>query len=400
MKPILIVSGDFVKTGGMDRANYALAAYLAEQGREVHLAAYRAGDDLLARPNVTLHRAYKPLNSYFLATPFLDHTGRRQARQIAARGGDVVVNGGNCQWGDVNWLHHLNVLDKPAPVGRPLRRLKRTLNYRLAVATDRTALRRARLTITTCERNKRDLVEWLGLPPERIAVVYLGTDPTLFHPASADERAATRAALDLPPDRPVLLFIGALGEDRRKGFDTLFEAWTQLCRDTRWDADLVVVGRGGEEPAWRTRATDAGLSSRIRFLGFRRDLPALVRACDAHVLPSRYEGYSLVTQEALCCGLPAFVTDTAGIAERYPAELQPLLIPDPNDPADLADRLRAWRDDMSRFAPVVAALSAELRAHTWDQMAAEFTALMEGTRAGASNPLRTVCSPGDFPLQP
>lgn len=381
MKPVLIVSGDFVKTGGMDRANYALAAYLADQGREVHLAAYRAGDDLLARPNVTLHRARKPLNSYFLATPFLDRAGRRQAREIVARGGDVVVNGGNCQWGDVNWLHHLNVLDKPAPVGSPLRRLKRTLNYRLAVVTDRIALRRARLTITTCERNKRDLIAWLNLPPERIAVVYLGTDPTLFHPASADERAATRAALGLPPDRPVLAFIGALGEDRRKGFDTLFDAWKQLCRDTSWDADLIVVGRGGEEPAWRTRAADAGLSSRIRFLGFRRDLPALVRACDAHVLPSRYEGYSLVTQEALCCGLPAFVTDTAGIAERYPAALHPLLIPNPNDPADLAARLRAWRNDMSRFAPAVAALSAELRAHTWDRMAAEFTAVMEGTRA-------------------
>src|SRR6185312_6730927 len=109
MRPVLIVSGDFVKTGGMDRANYALAAYLAGQGREVHLAAYRADDDLLERANVTLHRAPKPLNSYFLAQPFLDRAGRRQARRIAARGGTVIVNGGNCQWGDINWLHHLNV---------------------------------------------------------------------------------------------------------------------------------------------------------------------------------------------------------------------------------------------------------------------------------------------------
>jgi glycosyltransferase involved in cell wall biosynthesis len=378
MRPVLIVSGDFVKTGGMDRANYALASYLAARGREVHLAAYRAADDLCALPNVTLHRATKPLNSYFLATPFLDRVGRRVARRIAARGGDVVVNGGNCQWGDVNWLHHLNVLDRPAPVGSPLRRLKRELNYRLAVATDRTALRKARLTITTCERNRRDLLEWPGLPPERVAVVYLGTDPALFYPAAPDERSATREALGLPADRPVLLFIGALGEDRRKGFDTLFEAWTRLCREPSWDADLVVIGRGGEEPAWRARAEEAGLSPRIRFLGFRRDLPALVRACDAHVLPSRYEGYSLVTQEALCCGLPAFVTDTAGIAERYPPELQPMLIPDPNDAADLAARLRTWRGETGRFAAAVSALGAQLRAHTWDRMAEEFVGLMGG----------------------
>ena len=381
MKPVLIVSGDFVKTGGMDRANYALASYLAEQGREVHLAAYRAADDLLARPGVTLHRAPKPLNSYFLAQPFLDRVGRREARRVAARGGDVVVNGGNCQWGDVNWLHHLNVLDRPAPVGSPQRRLKRVLNYRLAVMTDRAALRKARLTITTCERNKRDLLEWIDLPSERVAVVYLGTDPSLFYPASHEERAATREALGLPMDRPVLAFVGALGEDRRKGFDTLFDAWKRLCGDASWDADLVVIGRGNEEPAWQARTAQAGLSSRLRFLGFRRDLPALVRACDGHVLPSRYEGYSLVTQEALCCGLPAFVTDTAGIAERYPTALHPLLIPDPNDATDLAARLRGWRDDRERFAPAIATLGAQLRAHTWERMAEEFAGLMEGSRA-------------------
>ena len=41
MKPYLIVTGDFVKTGGMDRANYALARYVAERGAETHLVAYR-----------------------------------------------------------------------------------------------------------------------------------------------------------------------------------------------------------------------------------------------------------------------------------------------------------------------------------------------------------------------
>ena len=53
------------------------------------------------------------------------------------------------------------------------------------------------------------------------------------------------------------------------------------------------------------------------------------------------------------------VTDTAGIAERYPAALQPLLIPDPNDATDLAARLRAWRSAAGGFAPAVATLSAQ-----------------------------------------
>lgn len=42
MNPFLIVTGDFVKTGGMDRANYALARYIADSGAETHLVAYRS----------------------------------------------------------------------------------------------------------------------------------------------------------------------------------------------------------------------------------------------------------------------------------------------------------------------------------------------------------------------
>jgi glycosyltransferase involved in cell wall biosynthesis len=376
-KRYLLVSGDFVKTGGMDRANYALAAHLAAKGHEVHLVAYRAGEDLVRHSNLTLHRVRKPLGSYLLGHPVLGRAGRAWARRIDGAGGRVVVNGGNCRWGDVNWLHHLNVLDLPNASGSLGRRFHRRLGYWLYAREDRAALRMARVVVTTCERNKRDLVEWLGIDPDRVRVVYYGTDPDVFHPAAGGEREALRARFGWPLDRPMLAFVGALG-DRRKGFDTLFAAWERLCRDPAWDADLVVVGAGGELPAWQERAVGAGIDSRIRFLGFRRDVPDIFRACDAHVLPSRYEGYSLVTQEALCCGRPAFITRTAGIAERFPAELHDLLIPDPDDAADLADRLRTWFARSDRFAPALATFSEQLRSSTWDQMAERFMAIVEG----------------------
>jgi glycosyltransferase involved in cell wall biosynthesis len=138
-----------------------------------------------------------------------------------------------------------------------------------------------------------------------------------------------------------------------------------------------VAGAGAELPAWQARAAEAGLADRVRFLGFRRDVPDLFRASDGHVLPSRYEGYSLVTQEAVCCGRPAFITRTAGIAERFPDELRELLIPDPDDAADLADRLRWWRARSAELEPAVAAFSDQLRAGTWDAMAARFLAIVE-----------------------
>lgn len=376
----LLVSGDFVKTGGMDRANYALASYLARRGDEVHLASFRAGEDLLRLPNVHLHAARKPLNAYFLGLTFLNHKGKSLAKEIGARGGRVVVNGGNCRWGDVNWVHHINVLDRPKPVKNPAQRFKRELAYHRFKVEERTAIGMARQIVTTCERNKSDLIRLFGLPEDRIAVVYYGTDPDVFHPATADEKAALREKFGWAADRPVAAFVGALG-DRRKGFDTLFEAWSRLCRTDGWDADLVVVGQGADLPVWQAKAAERGLGERIRFLGFRRDVPDIFRAADAHVLPSRYEGYSLVTQEALCCGLPAMITETAGIAERYPAELRDWLIPDPDDATDLVGRLDRWRSGIEGLRPALDRFSTELRSHTWDDMAARIADEVDRTTA-------------------
>src|SRR4051812_42065484 len=109
MPAYVLVSGDFVKTGGMDRANYALAAYLAGRGDEVHLVSCRVAPELLAKENVRFHPVPKPLGSYLLAEPFLDRIGRKVAAPLARRGAHVVVNGGNCGVeGSANWVHYVH----------------------------------------------------------------------------------------------------------------------------------------------------------------------------------------------------------------------------------------------------------------------------------------------------
>src|SRR4029078_13350876 len=66
-----IAAGDFTPLGGMDRANYGLARYLAGAGRDVHLIAHRVWKDLQARPRVTVHHAPRPLGSHLLGAPLL-----------------------------------------------------------------------------------------------------------------------------------------------------------------------------------------------------------------------------------------------------------------------------------------------------------------------------------------
>jgi glycosyltransferase involved in cell wall biosynthesis len=381
MKPWLIVTGDFVTTGGMDVANYALASHLARAGHEVHLVAHRVADDLLALPNVHWHEARKPLNSYYLGRKYLDRLGRKWAAKIAGRGGRVVVNGGNCQWGDVNWVHYVHAAYAPAVVGSAARRLAHAWKRSAFLAEERAALAAARVVVTASQVTRHDLTRHLDVPEAKIRTVYYGTDPQRNRPATAAERAATRARLGWPAHTPVGLFVGALG-DRRKGFDTVFDAWRMLQWRQAGDVRLVVIGRGGEMPAWQERVNRADLAPKIGFLGFRDDVPEIVRAADLLVAPARYEPYGLGVHEALCSGVPAITTQTAGVAEKYPPELRDLLLEDASDDGALADRIVRWLSDRARLRAVTLGLAQELRRWTWDDMAAAVVRAAEGQTTG------------------
>jgi glycosyltransferase involved in cell wall biosynthesis len=95
--------------------------------------------------------------------------------------------------------------------------------------------------------------------------------------------------------------------------------------------------------------------------------------------PARYEAYGLAVHEALCRGVPALVSSRAGVAERYPTELNSLLLDDPDSADELAKRLVSWRGD-GNVGSRVASFAAQLRARSWDQMACEIVSVA-GDRA-------------------
>jgi glycosyltransferase involved in cell wall biosynthesis len=370
-RPWLIVTGDFTPTGGMDRANHALASYLLREGREVHLVAHRVADDL-RELGAEVHEVPKPLGSYFLAEPLLDRAGRRWAKRLAARGPRVVVNGGNCGAEGTCWVHYVHAAWEAPRVGSPARRLKAAGHRRRALEQERRALERARLVISNSERTTRDLVGRLGVSEGRIERVYLGVERERFVAASSQERVAARARLGW--ERPVALFVGGLG-DRRKGFDRALAAWSQ--RAETWDLDLVHVGGGPGLADWQGRVADRGLSGRVHFLGFREDVPQLLQAADLLVSPTRYEPYGLGVHEALCCGLPAVVSRGAGVAERYSPELRELLLDDPEDTAELVRRIEAWQREPQAWAERALRLGDSLRERGWDEVAADLCLRIE-----------------------
>lgn len=376
MRRYLLVNGNFVPTGGMDMPNLALAMYLAERGDEVHLVTHSVDEQLSSLPNVFVHLVPKPANSYLLAAPIFDRIGRHWAAKIAARNGRVVVNGGNCRWGDINWVHYVHAAFQPPRAGGALRILKNEGAHKIFLAYERDALKQARMIITNSELTRRNVIERLGIEAARVKTVYLGIDAEKFRPPTEQERKQSRQKLGWPDSKPVIAFIGALG-DRRKGLDKIFAAWKILCADNNWDADLVVIGTGAELSAWRARAAEAGLQSRIHFLGFREDVPSILAASDAMVAPTRYEAYGQAVHEALCCGLPSLVTRTSGVAERYPAELSDLLLDDPPHAEDIVHRLRHWRANMAGYSQRVAHFGEMLRQRTWKDMAREMVELIQ-----------------------
>ncbi|MBV8055337.1 MAG: glycosyltransferase family 4 protein [Deltaproteobacteria bacterium] len=381
--PWLLVAEGFHSRGGMDKANAALASYLEAQGVPVHLVAFSIDPELSGKPGVTCTDAQIAGRWPSLGRFRLARRGRAMALRLTShsRNARVVVNGINCNWPDINWVHWLHQCWQPPALKAPLWfRLKHRLETSRAIHMERTAFRSARLLVANSERTRRDLISLLGVSAERIHTIYLGTDST-WKALTPDRRDAGRAWLGVPPGRLLVAFVGALGYDSRKGFDTLWRAWIDLCGLAEWDADLVVAGSGRALPDWRREAARSGLGGRVRFLGFTERVFDVLAASDLLVSPARYESYGLNVQEALCCGVPAIVSAAAGVAERYSSDLSPLLLPNPEDACDLATRMLHWRRDIAGWRRRLEPTMQILRTYTWNDMASRIVNLAEPSKA-------------------
>jgi len=375
----VLVAGDFHRAGGMDRANAELAAYLCGTGADVHLVSFRVDPDLESNPRVQVHLARRAGAAHFLGQRQLDRLGRAVAGDVVARrpGARVLVNGVNCAWPDINWVHYVHREWMASPSQAPLWfRVKHGIDTWSHARKELRVLRSARLLIANSERTRSDLIRDVGVEPERVRTVYLGSGSE-WQSITPDRRVAARSWLGVPADRPLAAFVGAFGYDSRKGFDTLWTAWEALCARTDWDADLVVAGGGRALARWREVIDRSGLGSRVRILGFTDRVADILAAADVLVSPVRYESYGLNVQEAICCGVPAIVSRGAGVAERYSPDLADLLLPNPDDAPDLVARMLRWRGQIDEYLRRLRPLTATLRNWTWRDMAAQIVTVAE-----------------------
>ncbi|MFZ1103770.1 MAG: glycosyltransferase family 4 protein, partial [Hyphomicrobiaceae bacterium] len=156
----LLVAGDFVLHGGMDRANYALARFLARAGDQVELVTHYADAGLAALPGVVVHRVARPFGSHFVGSWYLSRAGRMRAKSAGA---PIVVNGGNCAVPAANWMHYVHAAYSPEPPASLMRRWKGRITRAIDLRAERKAARLAPVVICNSERTRRDVIEHLGV---------------------------------------------------------------------------------------------------------------------------------------------------------------------------------------------------------------------------------------------
>lgn len=170
-----------------------------------------------------------------------------------------------------------------------------------------------------------------------------GRDPAIFHPDSA-ARARLRAELGVPPDRVVITAVSRLV--RHKGYPELLAALPLVP-----GAELWVVGdrlQSDRGPDLEPDFAAAAATGRLRRLGYRTDIPAILAASDIFVLPSHFEGLPMSVIEAMLTGLPVVATDIRGPREQVPHGETGLLVP-PATVAPLAAALtQLVRDPAAR----------------------------------------------------
>jgi len=165
-------------------------------------------------------------------------------------------------------------------------------------------IRRAAAVIAISENTRRDLIEHLRVPAEKIRLIHNAPMPYF------SEESSAAPDVELPPE--YFLFVGTL--EPRKNLARLLAALARAKTQT----PLLIVGADGwGSDEVRREYQRLGLGERVRFLGYlaHHRLPAVMRRAQALLMPNRFEGFGLPVLEAMTCGTPVLAAANSSLAE-------------------------------------------------------------------------------------
>lgn len=239
-----------------------------------------------------------------------------------------------------------------------------------------TVARRASAIIAPTRLARRDLLETLDLPPERVHVVYEAA-PEWFHRVEdAAQLDALRAKYRLPEE--FTLFVGTL--EPRKNLERLIRAVALAHRRGR-PIPLVLVGPSGwhldgrhGRPGLHALVRELGLEPHVHYLGYvpTADLPGLLTLATVFAFPSLYEGFGLPAVEAMACGAPVLTSrDTA--MDEVCGDAAHLV--DPYSLEGIADGLEQLFSDPALRQCLSQRALQQAQLYSWERAAAETVAI-------------------------
>jgi glycosyltransferase involved in cell wall biosynthesis len=246
---------------------------------------------------------------------------------------------------------------------------RRVFAYGLALLVP-LAARRSRRVLALSEAGKADIVEFLGVDPERVDVTYLGPGLPDFDDPLPE--AQVRAALGLGAS-PLLLTVSA--KRPHKNLERLIEAFERLEAEPA--PVLALPGFATEfEPALRRRAERGPAAERIRFAGWLDDrtLDALYRAAAGFVFPSLAEGFGLPVLEALRRGTPVACSNASSLPE---VAGDAAVYFDPLDIGAVVEAMKRLLEDAALRGRLAAAGPGQAARFTWEATAAATVASYE-----------------------
>lgn len=373
---IALVYRHFNTAGSMPRIQVELARYLVRRGHETHIYSMAETTDRALVPDCVYHAV--PVSRIQTGARWsareLWSYARNAARLVSGETFDCVYTRLPGTWvGDFVCLGGVSVGEsRRSGIGRFRRvaSLARHPGDAARVAIERRAVRASGAWRYHVDSSQvaDDLIAAHGVSRERISVIPPGIDLSEFKPHA--DRALLRQELDLPLDETLILFCGH--DFRRKGLDRAVRALAAM----RERAMLLVVGRRDETPYARL-AAQLGVADRVRFCGARTDAERFFGAADIFALPTRAEMWGMTVVEAMATGLPAIVTEVAGVADIVTHGKTGFVVHEPFSVVELARTLDSLSASPELRARVGAAARKRVEGLSWDIQGRQIEAEIE-----------------------
>ena len=341
---IAIIRQKFVLYGGAEQFADGFIHQLAESGHEVHIFS-----------NSWIPSHHSNINHHFVGTLGLNAFFRtlsfsiKVSKKIREQHFDIIQShektwlqdiyraGDGCH---IKWLYQrekqISSIKKFFLFINPFHRLILKLEKNIFESGQ------CKKIIAISQMVKEDILENYRCPPEKISVVYNGVDLHRFHPNNKNiYRKSIRKQLGIPEDSILILFVGSGFE--RKGLQFLLQSTEYLAKEN-WR--LLLMGKGNFEKFMRY----APANKRNQIIAKEPDpeIEKFYAAADLFILPSIYEPFGNANLEALATGLPVITTKYCGAANIIDSKKNGLVVGDPYNPEEIAEKINYLFDFSAR----------------------------------------------------